>query len=125
MDKALRNTIIAGILLISLSVAFYFVYYLPNKEWKLKTTRQECAEGISKQQMEFKRLYDSEGCEKLIGGGLVKVGNINDDSNRTYLNSSEYKQKALCKKYADNKSYTPQMYDGSFKRCLREKGLAN
>jgi hypothetical protein len=43
MDKALRNVIIAGILLVGVSVAFYFLYYLPNKERKLETARQECA----------------------------------------------------------------------------------
>jgi hypothetical protein len=42
MDKALRNTIIAGILLVGVSVAFYFVYYLPNKERKIEEKRSYC-----------------------------------------------------------------------------------
>lgn len=125
MDKALRNTIIAGILLISLSLAFYFVYYLPNKERKLETARQECAEGISKQSAEFSQLYDSENCKQITSSELTKVGNINNESNRIYLDSDEYKQKANCKKYKDNMGYTSQRYDDSFKRCLREKGLVN
>src|SRR4030042_897731 len=118
MDKTLRNTIIAGILLVSISVVFYFIYYLPNKERKLETARQECAERIKEQQIKSDRLYDSENCEKLLGGGLEKVGNINDDSHRTYLNSDEYKQKARCKQYKLNKAYSSQMYDDSFKLFL-------
>lgn len=42
MGKTLKNIIIAGILLIVISVAFYFLYYLPNKERKLETARKEC-----------------------------------------------------------------------------------
>ena len=125
MDKILRNAIIAGILLISASVAFYFIYYLPNKERKLETARQECAERITETQTEFKRLYDSENCKQLTGSGLTKVGNINDESSRIYLDSDEYRQIANCKKYKDNMGYSPQMYEDSFKRCLRERGLVN
>jgi hypothetical protein len=101
------------------------VYYLPNNEHKIETARSECAEGITEKMSEFRRLYDSENCEKLIGDGLVKVGNINDGSNRIYLDSDEYKQKAECKKYRDNMKYSSEMYDHIFKVCLREKGLAN
>ena len=43
MDKVLKFFIIAGILIMASSLAYYFVYFLPNKERLLESARQECA----------------------------------------------------------------------------------
>jgi hypothetical protein len=42
MNKILKIAAIIGILLISFSVAFYFVYYLPNKEKRVENKRSYC-----------------------------------------------------------------------------------
>ena len=43
MDKTLRNVLILGILLISGSFAFYFLYFLPNKEAQKENKIVECS----------------------------------------------------------------------------------
>jgi len=42
MDKPLRNTLISGIIIIAISIAFYSVYYLPNKERVIESARKDC-----------------------------------------------------------------------------------
>jgi hypothetical protein len=56
MDKLLRNAIIISLLLVSVSVAFYFVYFLPSKQQKLETVRRECAiEATNKARDKYKQ----------------------------------------------------------------------
>lgn len=38
LDIAMKVSVIAGVLI----VAFYFLYFLPNKEQKLETARKDC-----------------------------------------------------------------------------------
>lgn len=119
MDRALRNTIIAGILLIGVSVAFYFLYYLPNKERKLETARQECANRITEQENEAKELYASENCDQPSNSGTSGW------KTEIRLGSDEYKKLVRCRNYKDKMSSAYKPYDDDFKNCLREKGLAN
>ena len=42
MDKTLRNAIIAGILLISIAFAFYFIHFLPSRERAKERARKYC-----------------------------------------------------------------------------------
>lgn len=43
MDKSLKFSLIGGIIIISFSFAFYFVYFLPHKERNRQEIRSECA----------------------------------------------------------------------------------
>ena len=42
IDESLKFSAIAGILIVASSLAFYFVYYLPNKEQVLESGRKYC-----------------------------------------------------------------------------------
>jgi len=55
MDKVLRNSIIAGILITSLSIGYYLVIFLPNKE-KIRIEQQK----IEKEEEEEKKREQSE-----------------------------------------------------------------
>lgn len=107
----------AGILLIGVSVAFYFLYYLPSKERKLESARQECSNRITKQQNEAKNLYASENCDQPSNDGTSGW--------RVYTGSDEDKKLARCKDYKDKMTYSAKIYDDVFTSCLREKGVAN
>lgn len=43
LDKAVKISIVAGVLIVALSIAFYFVYFLPNKDMHRENVRKECA----------------------------------------------------------------------------------
>ena len=42
MDKTLKFSLIAGIIITSFSIAFYFVYFLPNKDKRRSNAIKEC-----------------------------------------------------------------------------------
>ena len=42
MDKTLKFSLIAGIIITSFSIAFYFVYFLPNKDKSRSNAIKEC-----------------------------------------------------------------------------------
>lgn len=111
MDKALRNTIIAGILLVSASVAFYFMYYLPNKQHKLETATKECSY-ITKP-----ALSDTEREEARQNWEKLKCGN---ETGFKPLSCSTYKEKMEA-----THEYKVATTDNQFEWCLREKGLVN
>lgn len=56
MDKAVKISIMTGALMVGLSIAFYFVYYLPSREQRLGASRQDCANiAIQKAKSEFQK----------------------------------------------------------------------
>lgn len=63
MDKALRNTIIAGIIIIALSVAYYLVIFLPhsanNKTNASKEATSEIIKSDSSQQQPSERAFSA------------------------------------------------------------------
>lgn len=42
MDKTLKLSLIIGIIITSFSIAFYFVYFLPNKDRSKTNIKKEC-----------------------------------------------------------------------------------
>lgn len=73
MDKALRNAIIAGLIIISLSAGYYFVIFFPKKEaMQLELQKQEaknrsdfekkskCSEYLEKSEKELEDLKQTD-----------------------------------------------------------------
>lgn len=79
MDKPLRNTLIVGIILIGISVAYYFVARPILNEKKLANCLQEANKYLN----EARKNKEGDDTE-----GLKKIGNIygeNTEQERTYL----------------------------------------
>jgi hypothetical protein len=103
MDKSLRNAIIAGIIIIALSVGYYLVIFLPKKEAmrieqqsKQKELQQVClTEAKNKKDERFKSYCRLDNRE--IGSdGFCLLSKARVD----YINASEKENNDLCfKKY--------------------------
>jgi len=65
MNKALRNAIILGILLVSISFAYYFIYFLPSKENVKKEARIYCNQWAIDERRIHGWLNDYEGFFKM------------------------------------------------------------
>lgn len=79
MDKALRNTIIAGILLIGISVAYYLVVYIPQRD-KAKVNQQQQKKLVDEQKA-------SEQKEKDMAKELeVKTAKCLEDAKKFHEN---------------------------------------
>jgi len=56
MDKALRNALIAGIIIIALSVGYYLVVFLPKKEaMRIEQQKQDSIEKAFTKELETKK----------------------------------------------------------------------
>lgn len=78
MDKTLRNILITSLLIISLSIAYYLLYFLPNKERVLKNTRKECAGWALQKAKNFGvENYDQEAYDDYFKRCLREKGIIN------------------------------------------------
>ena len=102
MDKAVKISIVAGALIVALSVAFYFTYFLPRKQTRLESGRKECATmAMDKAKERFNETitYTEDG-KKFVPIKNVKTGEHYD-------------------------GYYKADYDKYFGICLQEKGIAN
>lgn len=64
MDKVLRNVIIAGIIIIALSIGYYLVIFIPKKEaLRLEQQKQE-TERQKQRELEAKKVKCSEDAKK-------------------------------------------------------------
>lgn len=110
LDKVVRISIIAGALIVALSVAYYLVIFLPQKakmtlekQAQEQQLRKECSEfSLNKSKEQFNKVavsYDENG-KKFVPIGNSKTGKTYD-------------------------GYYEEDYNKYFIRCLQEKGLAN
>lgn len=72
MDKALRNVIIAGVLFVTLSITYYFVYFMPSKQRRLENARQECAKQSQELWMKNQDTLKQQGS----GEALIKASDF-------------------------------------------------
>lgn len=104
MDKTLRNTIIAGILLVSVSVAFYFIYYLPSKDRNKENAHKECV------------IQATDKAKEQYAKGLESAKDSLDTRWKKIVEGDHSR---------NERGYDNVAYDAFLKRCFIEKGLAN
>lgn len=110
MDKSLKNALIVSILLISFSIAFYLLYYLPNKEHTLENAKRDCSliekKALSEEERaQAKKAWDENNCENQQSGFVT----IQCVTNKEKMNRAKYK--------------TLKASLVEFNQCLREKGF--
>lgn len=102
LDKVVKVSIIAGALIMALSVAYYFIYYLPRKQARIESGRKECATtAMDKAKERFNKsiTYTADG-KKFVPISNARTGEHYD-------------------------GYYKTDYDKYFGVCLQEKGITN
>jgi hypothetical protein len=82
MDKALRNTLIAGIIIVALSVGYYLVIFIPKREvMQLEQQKQEVDQ--QKQEQKTNALKEQEKVDKELAKELeIKTAKCLEDAKK-------------------------------------------
>jgi hypothetical protein len=107
MDKAVKISIIAGVLIVALSIAYYLVLFLPRKE-RARVEQQQQQEAKQKECVSF-------ALDK-AKGQFQKVLPTGDNGERFVPISNPKNQETY-----DN--YYKNDYDQYYSLCLQGKGL--
>ncbi len=117
MDKILRNALATGIVIVSLSVGYYLIIFLPRKEETRNKMQQAETEAKIKNDKEIAEKEETKR-KNCYSEAVSKAQNILKTRTELY-----YKNDANAKKAVENDLYNKDDFDKFYDDCLSVNGL--